>query len=231
MRSIGLPSSGAVHRYTGTGTTSAPASRSASQKSGIGSHSVVAPCNCTAIRVPLTPSRSRCSRTSAEDSDTGLHSSRRSAARMAPFALGPRASKRDVANARPRLSARPHPSAASIQPRKPIPVVATVISGGLSMMLDVTRSNSASSASGMIRIAGACITDAPRRTSSVANSSALRDAVIPTANPASGSAPASKIMSIGRARRSRHRRRTFRTSRALLCHRPGIDRRPARTPA
>ena len=59
IRSIGARSSGGVHRYTGTGITSAPAQRSTSQKSGIGSHSVVAPCSCTAIRLPSTPSASR----------------------------------------------------------------------------------------------------------------------------------------------------------------------------
>ena len=173
-------------RYTGIGTTSAPAARSTVQKSGSGSHSLVAPCNWTAIRTPSTPSSSSRSRTSEEDSLSGDHSSRSPAARIAPLAFGPRAISRLSDSARRTASALPHPSAASTHPRKPIPVVATITSGGWAMSSSVTRSSSVSSTSGRMRMVGACITSAPRRSSSTANSSARRAAVIPIVKPASG---------------------------------------------
>ncbi|SKP78990.1 Uncharacterised protein [Mycobacteroides abscessus subsp. abscessus] len=75
-RSIGRWSSGGSQRYTGTRITCAPAMVSASHRSAMGSHSVAAPCSCTAIRRPSTPSSSRRSNTSADDSDAGDHSSR-----------------------------------------------------------------------------------------------------------------------------------------------------------
>ncbi|SKU77020.1 Uncharacterised protein [Mycobacteroides abscessus subsp. abscessus] len=101
------------------------------------------------------------------------------------MALGPRATKRPDSSADLRPSATPHSSAASIQPRKPMPVVATVRSGGLAMTSSVASRSSASSASGMIRMAAACTTAAPRRSNSAISSSERRAAVTPIVNPSS----------------------------------------------
>ncbi|SKX83507.1 Uncharacterised protein [Mycobacteroides abscessus subsp. abscessus] len=56
-------------------------------------------------------------------------------------------------------------------------------SGGSLRMDSVARSSSSSSMSGMMRMAGAWMTSAPRRVSSAANSSARRAAVMPMVKP------------------------------------------------
>ena len=83
-RRTGAVSSGAVHRYTGTSTTSAPAERSAATNSACGP-----PCNCTAIRCPATPDASSSRRISSHDSVGADHASDSPAARIAPHSLGP----------------------------------------------------------------------------------------------------------------------------------------------
>jgi len=80
----------------------------------------------------------------------------------------------------------PHPSAAATQPRKPIPVVAITMSGGVSMSASVCTLSSSSSGSGTISIAAALVTVAPRLRSSALNSSARRAEVTATRNPVSG---------------------------------------------
>lgn len=80
----------------------------------------------------------------------------------------------------------PQPSAASIQARKPIPVVATTMSGGCSMQLWVTLRRASSSSTWTISIAGPYITVAPRRCRAAPNSLRRLAAVRPTENPASG---------------------------------------------
>lgn len=180
-RSTGPMSCGGIHRYTGTGTTSAPAARSDSTNPGSGS-----PCSCTAIRRPSTPSSRSRSSTSAMDSEDGDHSSVSPWARIAPLTLGPRARTSTPRSRASRGSPSPHPSAASIQPRKPMAVVATAMSGARPISSSVAASSSPSSASGTMRRAGACWTQAPRRWSSAPSSSARRAAVTPTVNPERG---------------------------------------------
>ena len=82
--------------------------------------------------------------------------------------------------------AEPQPSAASIQPRKPMAVVAMTMSGAWAISCLVAASSSLSSASCTIRRAGACMTAAPRRWRRAPSSSARRAAVTPTVNPARG---------------------------------------------
>jgi hypothetical protein len=65
---------------------------------------------------------------------------------------------------------RPQPSAASIQPWNPMPVVATTASTGSSSSPMVAAWSSVSSASGTIRIASPYRTVAPLRTSSAPSS-------------------------------------------------------------
>ena len=79
---------------------------------------------------PRRPSSSRCSSTSADDSDSGDHASRQ--ARRADRAARLRAAGDQRARAQgvEQVRPEPQPSAASTQPRNPIPVVATVMSGG-----------------------------------------------------------------------------------------------------
>jgi hypothetical protein len=150
-RRSGAGSSGGTQRYTGTSMTSAPAIRSVCTRSGSGS-----PCSCTAIRAPSRSWLSiRCSSTSLEDSDSGDHASRSSQARIAPRAFGPRASTVAEEMASVSFSTSPHVSAASTQPRKPMPVVATTKSSGAARQRSVASRSSLSSASGTMRIAGA----------------------------------------------------------------------------
>jgi len=101
-------------------------------------------------------------------------------ARIAPRALGPRASTVADPMASVSFSTSPQVSAASIQPRKPIPVVATTKSSGAARHRSVASRNSVSSASGTMRIAGAYTTRAPRRSSAAPNSSRRRAAVTAT---------------------------------------------------
>ena len=111
------------HDFGARGTQSA-------QNSGNGSQASAAPCSWMAMRLPDTPDSRRYFSTSCEDSDFGDHSSCRPAARSAPVAFGPRATIRADDNAAISWLDSPHPSAAATQPRKPIPVCATKISGG-----------------------------------------------------------------------------------------------------
>ena len=81
---------------------------------------------------------------------------------------------------RSRSSPMPQPSAASSQPRKPMPVVATTRSGASRMSSTVAARSASSSGSGTMRSVGATMVRAPRRSSSVASSSARRCAVTAT---------------------------------------------------
>lgn len=144
------------------------------------------PCSWTTTRRPATPSSSSRSRTSAIDSDAGDQDSLSPAARIAPRTLGPRASSSTRRSRASRVSPSPQPSAASIQPRKPIAVVATTTSGPRSSSRSVAASSSVSSGSGTIRSAGARMTTAPRRSRRAHSSSARRAAVTPTVKPARG---------------------------------------------
>ncbi len=144
------------------------------------------PCCCTAMRNPRTPIPSRYSSTSADDSEGGDQASVRPVERIAPRAFGPRAISVPAPSAPTSSSPMPHSVAACTQPRKPIPVVATVMSGTCSISLRVAASSSVSSTSGTIRNAGPCRTVAPRRSIMVPSSSARRAAVTPTAKPANG---------------------------------------------
>src|SRR5271166_5910321 len=94
------------------GTTSAPAKRNPPMNSGKGSQASAAPCSWMATRSPDTPTSSRYSSTSCEDSDSGDHSSCKPAARSAPVAFGPRDTIRADDNAVMSWLASPHPSAA-----------------------------------------------------------------------------------------------------------------------
>ena len=59
--------------------------------------------------------------------------------------------------------ASPHPSAAASQPRKPMPVWATRMSGGSAINASVLLCSSSSSGSAIMLIAGALHTSAPWR--------------------------------------------------------------------
>ena len=74
---------------------------------------------------------------------------------MAPRAFGPRASTVEPSMAEVSFSARPQVSAASIQPRNPMPVVATTMSSGAPRQRSVASRSWLSSDSGTILIAGA----------------------------------------------------------------------------
>ena len=174
------------HRYTRMGTTSAPAERNPPTNSGNGSQASAAPCSWMATRLPETPDSRRYFSTSCEDSDFGDHSSRRPAARSAPVAFGPRARIRADDNASMSWLASPHPSAAANQPRKPIPVCATKISGGSAINALVLSCSSSSSGSAIMLIAGALQTSAPWRLSSAQSSSARRADVTAIRYPVSG---------------------------------------------
>ena len=78
---------------------------------------------------------------------------------MAPRALGPRATIRARASTAVSRSASPTASAASIQPRKPMPVVTTTMSGGSSSSSRVAAMSRASSSLGTMLSAGACRID------------------------------------------------------------------------
>src|ERR1700722_4510184 len=201
-RSSSAPrSAGGSQRYTGTPTTVAPRSARVSRKPGTGSQPSVAPCSCTATRFPSRSSAPRWASTSSEDSDTGDHSSRRPAVRSAPVALGPREIPRAFPKASSSASANPQLPAAATQPRKPIPVVAMRMSGGVAITFSVAARNRASSASGTIWIAAAVTMSAPRRRSIVANSSTRREAVMATVKPVSEDASGMFIPSLSIANR------------------------------
>ncbi len=124
-------SRGGSQRYTGIGSTAAPASRSTSQKSGNGSHSVVAPCSWTRYETFDTLVEQMTEDLGLDDSLAGDHSSRSPAGPDGTFGL--RSARKDPVSAPAtsiRLLGEAPASAASIQPRKPIPVVATTMSGG-----------------------------------------------------------------------------------------------------
>ena len=85
-----------------------------------------------------------------------------------------------------RSLAKPQPSAAATQPRKPMPVLAITMSGCASISASVWERSSSSSGSGTISMAGALVTLAPRLRSSALSSSARRAEVTATLNPVSG---------------------------------------------
>jgi len=76
--------------------------------------------------------------------------------------------------------ASPHPSAAASQPRNPMPVCATRMSGGSAIKAFVLQSSSSSSGSAIMLIAEALQTSAPWRLSSAHSSSARRADVTAT---------------------------------------------------
>lgn len=104
----------------------------------------------------------------------GDHSSRRPAARSAPVAFGPREMIRADDNDSRSSLASPHLSAAANQPRNPMPVWATRMSGGSAINASVLFCSSSSSGSAIILIAGALQTSAPWRRSNAHSSSARR---------------------------------------------------------
>ena len=81
-------------------------------------------------------------------------------------------------------SSSPAASAASIQPRNPMPVVTTTVSGGSASSDRVPSSSAASSMCGTMLSAGACRTAAPRRPRAAASSADRRSAVMSTTRPA-----------------------------------------------
>ncbi len=103
-----------------------------------------------------------------------------------PVAFGPRETMRALLSESVSSAARPQPSAAANQPRKPIPVVATTMSGGTSISDAVCARNSSSSGKGTIVMAAALVTIAPRLVSSALSSSARRAEVTATRKPVSG---------------------------------------------
>ena len=183
-------------RYTRIGTTSAPAARKLVEKLG--------------ERIPLRRWRRgagpRCAgrrcrprRGSAEARGTTRTPATiplaSPAARSAPVAFGPRDTMRALPRAAISSLARPHPSAAAIQPRKPIPVVATTMSGGTAISASVCRAAHGRRAAGPSRWPPRLCTSAPRLRSSALSSSERRAEVTATRNPVSG-AQSGSLMSV-----------------------------------
>ena len=170
----GVASSGMLHRYTGTSTTSRGASTArASANSG------APPSRCTTMRRPAIPSAVSRASTSALVSVGAVHATSNPAARAADCAFGPRATTRPAPRACLSSSPMPTLSAAPNHDRTPMPVVNTTTSTGAASTCLVAAMVASRSSSSVVDIVGPCTTRAPRRESISACSSQRRWPVMP----------------------------------------------------
>ena len=183
------------------GTTSAPAARSSSRNSGNGIPFVGGAVQLHRDPQPLDTALDqvvRLLRGRTPIRVTTPRAARPLAARRWPSVPGRR--RCALLSASVSSVASPQPSAAAIQPRRPMPVVAITTSGGAAISASVCSRSSSSSGSGTIAMAAALVTVAPRRRSSALSSSARRAEVTATRNPVSGAQSGSAMTPVNAVR-------------------------------